>query len=112
MSGSGMVSFYLSDLQRPGLNGVLPMSDKTTYGLEDIALEEALDAAGLYRRRLCTPSLWHLYHGKRKWDESIDGTHRMSAVQAQLLEKARALNPKAAKRCVRHCSATSVTVPP
>jgi hypothetical protein len=45
---------------------------------------------------LCLPTLVHIYHDKRHWDQSIDGTKRQTAYQAQLLNQALALNPDAA----------------
>jgi hypothetical protein len=50
----------------------------------------------LQRRRLCLPTLVHIYHDKRSWDQSVDGTKRQTAYQAYLQNQALALNPDAA----------------
>ena len=47
VNGSGMVSFFLSDLDRAPMKGALPMADRVMYGKEDIALEDAFVESGL-----------------------------------------------------------------
>jgi hypothetical protein len=52
VNGSGMVSFFLTDLDRAPMKGALPMADRVMYGKEDIAFEDAVVESGLQVRLL------------------------------------------------------------
>ncbi len=80
-----MIAFYLSDIFGAGFEtpGFLPLADKASWGNEDIALALAFEDSGLESHRVCTPELWHIYHGKTKWWDSYDGMHSRKPWEAQ-----------------------------
>ena len=71
-SGTGMVSFYVSDFMDAG--GCVPLADRAAYGKEDHEFSMMMKRKGTVRlQRACTPELWHLFHSKASWAMSADG---------------------------------------
>jgi hypothetical protein len=63
--------FYLTDFDAIG--GVLPLVDRVAWGNEDTQLVATFAKHSIGVRRKCTPELWHLWHAKAAWKESLDG---------------------------------------
>ena len=82
--GTGMVALYLADTYGIGFEtpGQLPLADRVAWGNEDIGLTLALENSGVLQARECTGELWHIYHGKTKWWDSVDGMHSLSPWKA------------------------------
>lgn len=73
--GTGMMSFYYSDFLEAG--GCIGMAERTSYGKEDGDFAMYMNTkSSAHVHRECAPELWHLWHKKKPWGNSVDGMSR------------------------------------